>query len=360
MDNNTLEIKDDSIGTDPTIVQTIDSLDFEPGAQNEKKKKRKKIKDNNYMPSDSKKKAKSIIRKVIFTIIVLALMAGVSYGVYYYLSLGTGKNSHIKAKFTLNDKTIYVGEELSSNVMDYGDFSTVDISECKLDTKNVDNTMEGTYNYAVTCGKAKYTANIIVITRTKFNVEPTFLYKEVNSEISINDFIKSEEDYEYSFVDENVVNENMQSAGGPYSIGINVKNENGEETVVYAVLYVLASKPFMSLTCKSPVQNDSYTIIDKISFNNSKTDMKISTRTYNYEFTNENDYYNYLLQIDNGQISIDNNSGLAITDNVHNTLKIVTVLSNEVLTKEYGRTFPTNYSEINSYYRNTKKYSCSI
>ena len=50
-------IQDDSIGTDPTIVQTIDSLDIEPGQQNSKKKtNRKKSKTPNPDKKPQKKR----------------------------------------------------------------------------------------------------------------------------------------------------------------------------------------------------------------------------------------------------------------------------------------------------------------
>ena len=355
MTNDMQAVQDDSIGTDPTIVQTIDSLDFEPTASKSKKKKSKK---KSTTPNPDKKQH-SILKKIVFTIVILGLMAGVAFGVYYYLSLGTGKNTPSKAKFTLDDKTIYVGENLSNNIMDYGNFNTVDISNCKLDIENVNTEESGQYKYSVTCNNEKVTANISVIERQKFNLETLFIYKEVNTDITINDFIKSNEDYTYYFTDETALNEYMQTPGGPYSIGINVKSESGNETIIYAALYVLPSKPLMYLTCTSSMQNN-YTIIDKIAFNTSKNNMNISTRTYSYEFTNENDYYNYLNTIDNGKINIDNHEGIVIMNNNTNTLKVITTLTNEILSNEYGSSFPNTYSEISSYYRNAKKYSCTI
>ena len=348
-------IQDDSIGTDPTIIQTIDSLDIEP----EEPKSKKKSKTPN-----PDKKPHSILKKIIFTIFVLALMAGVAFGVYYYLSLGTGnKKTSSKKNFTLDDKVIYVGEELSNNIMDYGEFNSVDISKCILDINTVDNTTEGNYEYNVTCDKEKNTASISVIQRTVFNVETLLVYKEANSDITINEFIKSENDYTYSYVDENALNEYIQTPGGPYSIGINVKNENDEETTIYAALYVMPSKPLMYLTCNSQKQTSSvtkYTITDKIAFNSSRNNMNTSVRIYNYEFDNESEYYNYLTNINNGQINIDNHEGIVIMDNSAHILEIISTLDNNTLNQEYGSNFPTTYNEINSYYRNTKKYSCSI
>ena len=362
-ENEYFKANDDGIGIDPTLMPVIESLDVLPSDKKEEDKnaKKTKVKKKSTTPNPDKKPG-DLLKKIIFTIVVIALMAGVAFGVYYYLSLGS--NTPSKSKFSLQNRFIYVGDTLPTNVMEYGDFSTVDVSECSIDIDEVDVNKVGTYDYAIVCGKAKYTAKVIVSERISFEVEAKAVYKKVNDSIKPEDFIDTKEDgYSFSFTDENTVKGYLESAGGPYAVNINVKKDDGNETVVNSLLYVTNQSVNMYLTCNSSKQSGdiyAYTITDKIAFDSSRNNLGISLRSYNYVFETQAEYELIKSTITDGKIKIDEHEGFALIDNVNHKIKVYSLLTNEMLNDEFGDTFSTSYNDINSYYRNTKKYSCSI
>ena len=48
------------------------------------------------------------------------------------------------------------GDEVPQSLSEYGDFSKIDISNCKLDTSEVKNNVPGNYTYYVMCNGSKY------------------------------------------------------------------------------------------------------------------------------------------------------------------------------------------------------------
>lgn len=358
------QANDDGIGLDPTMMPVIESLDVLPSDGKEEakgKNKKTKGKSKSKTPNPDKKPG-DLIKKILFTVVVLALMAGVSFSVYYYLSLGTASNG--KTKFRLEDKTIFVGETLPTSVIEYGDFSTVDVSECSLNVLDVNINEPGEYNYSIVCGKAKYTAKINVVEKIVFDIATKLVYKTVGDTVTADEFISTEHDnYEFAFVDEGEVSNYLTTTGGPSLVDIKVTNENGDEVIVKSLLYVLENSANMYLTCNSSKQTTeeyNFTIIDKIAFDSSRIDMKASIRIYNYIFENDNDYEETKKQIIDGKIALNGHEGNALIDNVNKKIQIVSILDSNTLDSEYGSEFPTAYNDINNYYRNTKKYSCSI
>ena len=91
---------DDGIGIDPTMMPVIESLDVLPAETKPEEKangKKNKKKKGKLPTPNPDKKPRDLIKKILFTVVVLLLMAGVSFGVYYYLSLGTSGGG--KSKF---------------------------------------------------------------------------------------------------------------------------------------------------------------------------------------------------------------------------------------------------------------------
>ena len=83
-EQNYFQANDDGIGIDPTMVSVIETLDVLPKEEIPNKPKNK---GRSKTPNPDKKPG-DLLKKILFTIVILALMAGVSFGVYYYLSLG--------------------------------------------------------------------------------------------------------------------------------------------------------------------------------------------------------------------------------------------------------------------------------
>lgn len=342
--DNLENIIDDSIGKDPTLVKVIDTLDDDP---NNKKKKKSKTKDPD-------KKPFSFIKKLLFTIVVLGLMGGVSYGLYYYLSLGTGKTptSKQKEEVLLKDITIYLNESLSTSLLDYGEFNSIDMTTCSLNIGNVDNTKVGNYIYEVTCKNKTYSANVYVKERISFNIDTSLVYKKVNSEIDINEFVNVKSSYTYEFVDKEEVLNNIKEKG-IYSVPIKVTNKNNNSIIVYAVMYVVGFDISTSLSCTGD------DITNMFMFDDDNKDLNLSSRIYSYKITSDSEYDNLLKEIKDGKITYDNKEGYVLVNTKNNIIKIVNELTSDKLKTEYGNDFYTTYEDIYSYYTNTQNYRCS-
>ena len=145
-----------------------------------------------------------------------------------------------------------------------------------------------------------------------------------------------------------------------YNIGLQkveikaVDSENNENTY-YAFVYVINEEPKMKFKCVSP--NNS--LIDEIIFNKNKENMNNSVRMYEYTY-NDTEYSNIIETINNGTIKINENEGNAILDYQNKKITILKDLPKETLDSEYGGSFPTTYSEVSNYYRNSLKYTCSF
>ena len=111
----------------------------------------------------------------------------------------------------------------------------------------------------------------------------------------------------------------------------------------------------MKFKCISP--NNS--LIDEIIFNKNKENMNNSVRMYEYTF-DETEYSNMIETVNNGTIKINENEGNAILDYTNKKITILKDLPTETLNSEYGGTFPSTYSEVSNYYRNSLKYTCSF
>ena len=349
--NNGFIHDNNSIGTDPTLIETIDSLDVLPGGANDNSKGKKKKSTT----KDPDKKGNEVIKKIIFVVAILVLMGGVAFGVYYYLSLGTKKKNTVN--FTLDDIKIGLNEELSKNVIDYGNFSTVDISTCSLNISNVNVSEVGTYNYTVTCKKSTRTAKIIVENDPGIDGETLLVFKNTGDTAEAAEFISSDNEYEVSFEDEEKVKSALNMSGGPYLVNLKVSN-NGSEKTITSALYVMKTAPKMFLSCKSDVIDDKYTITDKMAFDDDGNDLNMKVRTYTYSFPE--DYETKVSEIVDGKITIDDHEGIALTNSNDKTISIVSLLSQTTLNTEYGSSFPSKYNAINNYYRTTKNYTCSI
>lgn len=343
MNNNRfINIKDDDIGIDPTVMQKVDSLDVIP-SNNRNKKKLEKGNNNS-----------SIIKKILFTIVVLALMAVVAYGVYYYLSLGRKTSKAV----VLENQEIYVGQSLPSSILEYGDFSKVDISKCTLDVLDVNTNEVGTYNYSVMCGEVKYSAKVTVIEKKVFNLATKIVYKNINENITAEEFIESEEGYTYSLVDDK-----SDYEIGLHPIKIKVRNIEGQETEVTGLLYVLEKSPDFYLTCDSnEITEDIYAtkIIDRFVFDDFGSGIGNMVRRYRFTYRDEMDYERTKNKIKDGKISLDGKSGYVLIDNVNFNIDVINLKSLEEINTEYNSTLENAYRQINNYYRRTLKYSCSI
>jgi len=352
------------IGTDPTMVDVIETLDVPVPEKKIEPKNENKQNNNDKKPE----KNGSFIKNLLFIILVLALMGGVAFGVYYYLRLAKNNenNVNVTPAFNLNKMQINEGDEVPQSLSEYGDFSKIDISNCKLDTSEVKNNVPGNYTYYVMCNGSKYSESFVVkskdgsdepVTPTvtkRLNVTTYFNYTIKGEQLNIERLISSDDNLTFEFANKEKYKEDM------YNIGLQkveikaVDLENNENTY-YAFVYVINEEPKMKFKCVSP--NNS--LIDEIIFNKNKENMNNSVRMYEYTY-NDTEYSNIIETINNGTIKINENEGNAILDYQNKKITILKDLPKETLDSEYGGSFPTTYSEVSNYYRNSLKYTCSF
>lgn len=352
------------IGTDPTMVDVIETLDVPVPEKKIEPKNENKQNNNDKKPE----KNGSFIKNLLFIILVLALMGGVAFGVYYYLRLARNNenNVNVTPAFNLNKMQINEGDEIPQSLSEYGDFSKIDISNCKLDTSEVKNNVPGNYTYYVMCNGSKYSESFVVkskdgsdepVTPTvtkRLNVTTYFNYTIKGEQLNIERLISSDDNLTFEFANKEKYKEDM------YNIGLQkveikaVDLENNENTY-YAFVYVINEEPKMKFKCVSP--NNS--LIDEIIFNKNKENMNNSVRMYEYTY-NDTEYSNIIETINNGTIKINENEGNAILDYQNKKITILKDLPKETLDSEYGGSFPTTYSEVSNYYRNSLKYTCSF
>lgn len=346
MNNNTYMQRDDSIGTDPTVLNVIDSLDVEPTVVEEQKPKKTK------KPSGPKKKL-TLPQMILLGVAVVALIGGVAFGLFYYLRVGNQKGGAGANSTVLNPVKIFVGEPVPEDVLSYGDFSKVDIATCTMDSSKIDTSKTGTYDLTITCDKESYKAKVIVEERLNYDAEGLIALKTSKSEYQVTDFIKANSDYEVTFKDESILKMTIDSVGGPFPVEIIVKDESGNETTIYSALYTFQTAPKSTITCSADNQSD------YLSFNPSYELLNTSLRTKTFTFEDENEYYNTIKSISNSRLTIENFSGVPVTNEKKKEITIVSELSSDTLRQEYGSDFPKEYNVIRNYYKDKKSAVCS-
>lgn len=340
----------DEIGIDPTTIEVIDTLDLDAPTE--------------VTPAQAKKnKGKDLLTKILFTFGVLVLMGGVSFGIYFYLDLGSKKAKEKEASFKLDSKEVFVGQELSSSVFDYGDFAKVDVSGCTLDLSRVDTSVAGEYPYSMICDGAKYSAKITVIEKADFIVKTNVVYKSSLDTLNVNDFIEAKgKNYVYSFANQDEALNNLTEPGGPYIVDINVTDEKGKEGKIPTYLYVTSTNVANYLKCTSKETSTdngfSYTISDVMVFDTLRNNLNAPLRLYNFEKLDEDTYFRYLLEIKDGKLNIDNVEGYVIRDDTNHILRLLVDVDNFIIEGDLGESLPNSYSAIKELYEE-KGYTCS-
>ena len=306
------------IGTDPTMVDVIETLDVPVPEKKIEPKNENKQNNNDKKPE----KKGSFIKNLLFIILVLALMGGVAFGVYYYLRLAKNNenNVNVTPAFNLNKMQINEGDEIPQSLSEYGDFSKIDISNCKLDTSEVKNNVPGNYTYYVMCNGSKYSESFVVKSKDgsdepiaptvtkRLNVTTYFNYTIKGEQLNIERLISSDDNLTFSFKDKEKYKEDMYNLG-LQKVEIKAVDEENNENTYYAFVYVINEEPKMKFKCVSP--NNS--LIDEIIFNKNKENMNNSVRMYEYTY-NDTEYSNIIETISNGTIKINDNEGNAILD----------------------------------------------
>ena len=316
--------RDNSIGTDPTSVPIIETLDVRPKTKQDK---------NN----------KETGKKIIFVIIVVLLMFGVAGGLYFYLNLGQ-KNKKA-SNFTLNPITVSQGQKLSEIITDYGNFNDVDLSLCSLDTTEVNINTPGEYTYSVSCYKVKKESTITVKEFNNLKVTTKYIIKRVGSNLVAKSFVSGNSDYNYAFVNDNPFNNTIP---GFSVVEVDVSNNEGLHEKVYGFLDIVPENYLMNIECK--LDND----IDRIIFDYNQERINNVIRIYEITYNTEDEMVNDIAMIQDGLLTSHNHHGYAVVDYTNMTIRLINVLNDDSLDANY----PKTYNEVKSYYE-SKNYSCS-
>ena len=345
-ENNFPVINDSDVGMDPSIVTTIETLDVLPPDIDSKKTK-KKNKKKKYTTVDPDKKPHDKLKKLLFTLIVVLLMYGVGFGVYYYLSLGKTEGG-ISAIKQLDDKNVYVGYGLDSII----DMSGYD-DNCKLDTSKVNTNEIGVYKYTIKCSGTTFEGNINVIEMEKIDYRTHLVYASDSSSVTADMFVSSNNsNYSYSFSSENVVSGCFESPGGICPVEI-IINDSSDNSIMgtFGHLVVVENKPKMYMNCS--IENE----VNQFLFDDDNNDMKNGIVINKKTFSEEEFYYN-LSQVVSGKVVIDGE----VSNVIYNPSKLEIYYFQKInydILLDQEEFFPSTYSEIESYYKDMD-YKCSL
>ena len=237
-------------------------------------------------------------------------------------------------------------------ITDYGNFENIEINKCTLNTENVDISKIGSYEYSVMCDGSRYSAKVTIIANPNLILTTRYVEAAVGDTLTASDFVTSDKNYTYEFINEYAVINYLKSPGGPYNVAIRVKDDFGTEKEVYAPLVVKAEADF-TLTCTK----DNFA--DNLIFDSERTFLGTGVRKVTYNYENKEDYEKIKKTINEGNLKVENNEGSAVFDDKTMQITLFIGLNSTILSEEYGQSFPINYYVIKSYYTRTKEYSCS-
>ena len=127
-------------------------------------------------PQNNDNKKKKPMNKILFIILIIALIGAVAYGVYYFLSV-----SNNTVKLTPKTVSIGVGETVPDDIKEYATFTRGNASTCSVNTRNVDTSTVGEYEVTITCGKNTYKAKVVVSDKTAPVAEVNMVFTTINT-----------------------------------------------------------------------------------------------------------------------------------------------------------------------------------
>ena len=320
------------------------------------------------LPTQEKKKT----NKILFIILIVVLIAGVAFGVYYFLT-------HSKKKLEITPKNVQllINNDVPSNLQFYASVTNGDSSECTVDITGVDSSKIGEYEVKITCGENSYTSKVSIVDTIPPVVLTKIIFKKVSSPVDVNEFIysyieNSEADCtscSSKFVDESNVSSQIQNPGGPYEVDIESSDGNGNNTTTKAIMYVTNSDIIAYMKCTSG--KEEITINDVHMYKEAEDIFAIGSvegagfaflnagrRLYRYEFNSVEDYQKAIGD-KTDEITFNDITGHAGYDDENNVLTVSVDLSKGTLDSENNGNFPQGFSEIKTLYETTKGYSCA-
>lgn len=227
-----------------------------------------------------KEKGQKKINTPLLITLILVLLAGVGYGVYYFLNSAKPKAS-IQPNLSLWEK----GETLPQNASDYGIIAGVDASSCTVDNSKIKIDELGKYEYSISCPGIQNPVTGMV--DVKDNKGPEVELKELvitpNGSVSLEDFIVSCKDASIEngctvkqSEEEDPLDEIIATTG-THTLTLIVEDDSENKTVVKATLKVDENAPQSTFSCTSAIESETKATV---------------TENIEYGITAENKIYN--------------------------------------------------------------------
>lgn len=306
--------------------------------------------------TEKEKKRKINFKHVSFIFLIFVVIALIGGGLYFYLS-----STQKVAKSAVLTKTIEVniGEKLSLKLNDYAEFKNIKATNCILNTKKVDINKIGKYTYIISCGVNDYKGTIKVVDKKAPKVETRILFKRINEELDINEFIVSCEDNSecvYSLENFDVLKENMQKEG-IYTAIIEVSDKENNKITIKEILIVSNNNFNQILNCKyKDLELKNYKGIYQtnkvIGFSDDYAEIIVNKTRFVFE--NDEEYNEIKKQVNKENIlTIENSSGTPLFEDDKLVITLISV--NEVTETEFfGSSY---YDDVEEYY-DIFEYTC--
>ena len=302
----------------------------------------------------------------LFIVVVVLLLLMVALGTYYVLNYTDLLNKKETITVTTNNLIYNIGEKLSDNIEDYATIKGTNSSNCTFNITNVDNTKEGIYKYSVTCSNITKEGNITIIDDRELVIETQTVYHINGEKVDAKEFVKNpQEKVEYSFVNENEVNDIINGEVGSYTTKIKAVAENGKEVTADVKLVITQYKIKGYISCSSQEQTvDNYVMEKTAKFaiieDGNNGFGNIGFNIYTFKYNSAEDYQKVVDGYSTGgNITINEITGVPEFDADNNKIVITEEADSTVLYSTYGADNLKDYSTIRTYFTQSLNYNCS-
>lgn len=279
--------------------------------------------------------------KLMMILLILVLTLFIGLGLFFFLRYA---KENINNQFKLEEKTV----ELGTNSKDI----KLDNKKCKMNTEKVDFNSVGKYDYSVNCDGKVYKSKINVVDTTAPQISLKTVNIEKNDIFEASDFILTSYDlsditfeFEKDFDITKVNTEN-----GIYPILVNAKDEYGNVTKDYAIVYVTnikAEKYLVSTKLSDTKYDATLNVMDNTGFNSVNYYVN-SFRVYEYIFNSKEEYE--LLKSESLKTGeIEGIAGKIVCNDDNLNIKLIKITTREELNVLNG-SFPATYNDISAMY----------
>lgn len=314
-------------------------------------------------PMNNNKKGKTA-NKILLILLVLVLMAGVAYGVYFFLNKANGVTN--KLSVTTKEVKLNIGDKIPEKVTDYVTVNNGNAESCTV-TTDAKSEVAGTYEYKVICNEETFKGKIIVEDTEAPKLTVNVVFKDKNSSYDITDFYSEcidSSECNVSFVNEEEIAGFMQTEG-LHTVKLKASDANSNTQEFETSLYVTNTPIFSFYTCKGLEEaKDGFKKQIHDTFPLSHTDdgntalAGVNRRDYVFTFDNEEEY-NKVVNDKPSTLTIDNVTGVALYFDSTYQVVISTDLPVSTLNSENNGSFPTTFGEFYNLYVTQKNNICS-